>query len=483
MPNGRRHANQRRRGAWNRSLRLRLTVAGTLLAAATFAVGASLVITMYHHTLVADVDANALGKARATAAGMSARTLVRPLPMPVATGVPRIQVLSANNAVLTGDPASAASPPIATLRPGRQVAAFTVSHPAFMPVRRARVAVVRQPPAAGGRTVIAVLSLDAADDRARQATHLALIALGGSLVVVFAVAWLVAGRALRPVEDLRSEVALITGRGDVARRVAGTDRTDEIGALAATLNDLLERLDRSGARQRQFVADAAHELRTPIAGATTALEVAAGSADPGAVAAAVRESIDALASMRALLNELLLLAAADEQRLAAKKHAVELAGIVVDASRRSTPPGVTIDARRVDPARVEGDAGQLERVVANLVSNAVGHARSRVWLSLAVEGPFAVLDVEDDGAGIPPADRDRVFERFVRLDGARSGGSGSGLGLAIVRELITLHGGTVHIDDSPALHGARVRVVLRLAPVAGAVAHPAARRAAPLSGR
>ncbi|HVM64726.1 MAG TPA: HAMP domain-containing sensor histidine kinase [Acidimicrobiales bacterium] len=464
-------------------MRLRLTAAGTFLAAATFAVGTSLVITLYHRTLVADVDATALAKARGTADALSPRALVRPLPMPVAPGVPRIQVLGADNTVLTGDPASAVSPAIAVLPPGRVVAAFTVLRPAFMPVHRARVAVVRQPPAAGERTVIAVLSLDEADAKARQATHLALIALGGSLVVVFAVAWLVAGRALRPVEELRAEVAAITGQGDVARRVAGADRADEIGALAVTLNDLLGRLDRAAMRQRQFVADAAHELRTPVAGATTALEVAAANPDPAATAAAVRESIEALTSMAALISELLLLAAADEQRLAALKHPVDLAGIVVDASRRATPPGVTIRTGRIDRACTEGDAGQLERVVANLVSNAVRHARSLVWLSLAVEGPFAVLDVEDDGAGIPPADRERVWERFVRLDGARSRGSGSGLGLAIVRELVALHGGTVHLDESPALHGARFRVVLRLAPVAGAPDAGAhlARRAAPLS--
>src|SRR5207245_1499292 len=163
-----------------------------------------------------------------------------------AATVPRIQVLDSGNRVVSGDPASAGSPPMLMLSPGEAQRTTTVARPAFLPARRAAVVAIRTSTAAGPATIVAAISLDPADA---------------------AVAWLTAGWALRPVERLRARVSAITSTGDLAERVPAAG-ADEMGRLGTTLNEMLAALERSAARQRRFVADAAHELRTPLAGLT-----------------------------------------------------------------------------------------------------------------------------------------------------------------------------------------------------------------------
>ncbi len=290
-----------------------------------------------------------------------------------------------------------------------------------------------------------------------------LVAGGVPLLVLVAggFTYLFAGRALRPVEDMRSRVAGM-GDKDLSQRVDEPVARDEVGRLARTMNQMLGRIESSQATQRRFVADASHELRSPLATVSTGLELL-GSGMPEA--SADRATVDVLrgeaSRLTGLVENLLFLARADERGIAPRREEVDLDEIA-DAERER-PSAETAVAVRVtsEPVRVVGDRGQLVRVLRNLVDNAKRHASSTVAVSVRAEGDLAVIEVDDDGNGVPEADRARVFERFVRLDEARSrGDGGSGLGLAIVAELVAAHGGTVEAASSPALGGARFRVTV-----------------------
>ena len=293
-------------------------------------------------------------------------------------------------------------------------------------------------------------------DAVRQTLWWALPAL---IATVAAVAWVLVGRALRPVEAIRAEVEAIGGT-TMHRRVPEPRSGDEVGRLARTMNAMLGRLETSARRQRQFVSDASHELRSPVATIRADVEVAqleGPAADWPAVAASVlREE----ARLERLIDDLLVLAAADESRPPPRAARVDLARVVEDDATRARRVPVVVSAPS-GPVHVEGDAGQLRRVVANLVDNAARHARTRVEVGVAARPDGrARLTVDDDGHGIAPPDRERVFERFARLDEGRARDQGgAGLGLAVVRSLVERHRGAVVVDESPA-GGARVVVDL-----------------------
>jgi signal transduction histidine kinase len=310
-------------------------------------------------------------------------------------------------------------------------------------------------------TVVAVRSLE----EARAASSASLVTLGVAIPVALLVlgitTWLVVGRALRPVEAMRREVDAVTA-AQLDRRVADPGGSDEVARLARTLNVMLARLESSAAAQRRFVGDASHELKTPLATIRQHAEVALlhpESIDGPALAGTVMTEE---ARLTALVQGLLVLARADEGALGVTRRPVDLDDLVVaETSRlRSAAPSLAVDATGVGPARVEGDEGLLGQVVRNLLANASRHAATRISVGLVERQGRAVLTVDDDGAGVPEAERERVFDRFVRLDEARTRDSGgSGLGLAIVREIARVHGGTVTVDSSP-LGGARFVVDL-----------------------
>ncbi|MFC8145925.1 ATP-binding protein [Streptomyces paradoxus] len=275
----------------------------------------------------------------------------------------------------------------------------------------------------------------------RTALTVMLIGFPLLLGVVAAVTWLVTRRALRPVEGIRREMAAITQSEDLARRVPEPDTHDEIARLASTTNETLAALETSVERQRRFVADASHELRSPIASLRTQLEVAAAHPELLDLDGAVEDTV----RLQRLAADLLLLARLDagERPSDAK---IDLAGLAREAAEGRT--GVTVDA---EPVEVAGSRGQLGRVLANLLDNAQRHARSAVTVSVRREGDRAVVGVADDGDGVPDGDRERIFERFVRLDAARSrDDGGAGLGLAIARDVAVRHGGTLTAGQGPA---------------------------------
>ncbi|MER7484976.1 ATP-binding protein [Streptomyces sp. NPDC126497] len=268
-----------------------------------------------------------------------------------------------------------------------------------------------------------------------------LIGLPVLLGVVAGVTWLVTGRALRPVEGIRSEMAAITASEDLARRVPEPATHDEIARLARTTNATLAALEASVERQRRFVADASHELRSPIASLRTQLEVAAAHPELLDLEGAVEDTV----RLQRLAADLLLLARLDAGERPADAR-VDLAALAREEAAGRT--GVTVDA---EPAEVTGSRGQLGRVLANLLDNAGRHARERVTVTVRRQGGRAVLAVADDGDGVAEADRERIFERFVRLDAARSrDDGGAGLGLAIARDVAVRHGGTLTAGAAPA---------------------------------
>ncbi|MFF7548630.1 sensor histidine kinase [Streptomyces canus] len=296
-------------------------------------------------------------------------------------------------------------------------------------------------PGKGTLTVYAGASLNPEQSAVGTAQTVMLVGFPLLLGVVAAVTWLVTRRALRPVEGIRAEMAAITASEDLARRVPVPDTHDEVARLARTTNETLAALETSVERQRRFVADASHELRSPIASLRTQLEVAAAHPELLDLDGAVEDTV----RLQHLAADLLLLARLDAGERGAGAR-VELAALARE--RADGRAGVTV---RADAVEVTGSRGQLERVLDNLLDNAGRHARSAVVVTVRRDGDRdAVVEVGDDGDGVPAGDRERIFERFVRLDEARTrDDGGAGLGLAIARDVAARHGGTLTVRDAP----------------------------------
>ncbi len=296
-------------------------------------------------------------------------------------------------------------------------------------------------------TVVVIVSLDQYDRTLLSVQRLLEIGLPILLAVVGVICWIMVGRALRGIEALRREVADVAVRPG-ERRVAEPHTDDEVGRLARTLNSMLDRLEASSARERRFVSDASHELRSPIANIRTAMEVALHRPDAADWPRVADEVLVEDARMTRLVEELLLLARSDEGRLAPVEQPCDLLAVaqdVVALAASAAPPVVTISGT---PAPVLVPMGYLERVIANLVDNARRFAVSRVDVMVLATGRTAVIEVRDDGPGVPPGERARIFERFVRLDEARDREHGGfGLGLAIVADLCHAYGGTIEVHD------------------------------------
>lgn len=275
-------------------------------------------------------------------------------------------------------------------------------------------------------------------------------------VIAALIAWRLVGRALGPVDRIREEVDAMVGAGSGARlSVPGT--SGELDRLALTMNDLLDRIDTQTEAQRQFIADASHELKSPVANLRILAETAAEHMTTDEWTVLRSTLVGETERLQVLVDDLLFLARSDESGTRAGVRTVHLDDVIFDeAERTSSRVGeIVVDASRVVPCDVEGDEGQLARVIRNLLDNAAAHARERVSVASSVMGSEVWVIVDDDGPGVAVEDRQRVFERFTRLESARSRRSGgTGLGLAIVDRIVASHGGSVDITDSP-LGGAR----------------------------
>jgi signal transduction histidine kinase len=330
---------------------------------------------------------------------------------------------------------------------------------------RLRVVAVTAGPAEDPLTVLVARSTSGVAESVRALRATLLVGFPLLVAGLAVVAWRVVGATLRPVEGLRRGAEEITGSGGPGQ-LPVPDSADEIHRLAVTLNDMLTRMENVRARQRAFVADAAHELRSPLTNMRTQLEVAQRVGPDTDWPAFVEDLLIDTERLARLVEDLLLLARADDPAAAAAAQRtagpVELGDLIAGVAGRYPSPPVVARAP-TSACWVLGDADALHRVVANLVDNAVRHTRTRVLLTARAEGRHRVITVTDDGPGIPAADRERVFDRFTRLDNARArDAGGAGLGLAIVRELVRRHGGTVQLSD--ARPGLRVDVRLPAAP-------------------
>ena len=278
------------------------------------------------------------------------------------------------------------------------------------------------------------------------------------VAAVGALAWVLAGRALRPVESIRAQVEAITG-STLDRRVPVPRSSDEVARLATTMNAMLDRLEDASTRQQRFVADASHELRSPVAAIRTELEVALLTSAPDGWPTVAERLLAEEARLEAVIADLLLLASLDEA-VGGEEVPIDLAELVQEEARRRVPDreGVSIEVEPSAAAVVLGNRTQLRRAITNLLDNAGRHARTTVRVTVHPRDDRVRVLVDDDGPGIPEEDRLRVFERFTRLDGhrARDGATGgAGLGLSLVQRIAALHHGTAAIDTAP-LGGARV---------------------------
>jgi signal transduction histidine kinase len=291
-------------------------------------------------------------------------------------------------------------------------------------------------------------------DTIRQALWVVIPLLIASMA---AVTWLASGRALRPVDDITTRVRAIS-TSNISERVPVPGGGDEIHRLAVTMNDTLSRLDLSQQRQRQLVADASHELRSPVAASRAQLEVALANPDGPNWTAVANTVLAEQQVLARLIDDLLALSRLDENT-GGHRDDLDLDDLVAsEAARTRRVPVKTVIEQ---PVRVQANAGHVTRAVRNLIDNATAHAVGAVVLTLETSNGTAQVIVDDDGPGVPAADRARVFDRFTRLDEARDRQKGgSGLGLAIARAVARSHDGDVTVTDGP-LGGARFVLTLR----------------------
>jgi signal transduction histidine kinase len=429
-----------------RSLRTRLVVGSVVPLAAALLVGTVAVVAVFASGRMRELDAQTAREATVLVQLAGTGQLPQPLPVPAGSTL-LAQVLDGSGVVLAASPAASQVRPLVDGIAGRAGGTVTEEAPAYGdgPVRvRTASAMV------GGRHVLVVVAAPLGDvRRAVGALRVVLLLVVPALVLAATLlARLVIGSALRPVERLREAAGRIAAGGEGSGQLLPVgDPDDEISRLARTLNDVLGRLHSALRQQRAFVADAAHELRSPLASMRVQLDVA--RAHPGVVSGGdlVADLDLEVERLHELVDDLLLLARLDARQ-------------PVPYTRVDLSALAGTDGR---PVSVVGDRAALARLLRNLTDNAARYART-VRVSIAADGGAALLTVDDDGPGIPPGERERVFDRWVRLDPGRSRPEGgAGLGLALVREIAAAHGGVVTAAESP-LGGARLQVRLPRVP-------------------
>jgi signal transduction histidine kinase len=423
-------------------------IAGAVVFIALAVAGAALTVVLYQ-VVVAGVDDAAARRVNDVVAGLafdSAADLDAPL-LDTDQRIVAVQVLDdRGNVVARSDGA----PAFALVAPSQVGPTLHVGLTDDVPPDNDQRVSGRTVDTKFGRYTVLV----AGDIEAAESTvHSALLLLAGACPVVVAVAavatYRLMRRSLHSVDAIRARVAEIS-TSDLTERVPVPPGRDEISALATTMNDMLARIESGHAAQRQFVGDASHELRSPLTAIISALDVAVAHPEVFDLKLATSTLVPEAERMRVLVEGLLLLARADEGRLALHREPVRLDDIATGEVVRQRRIGQRDIGISAEPTELLGDSAALARLMRNLLENAARHARSRVELTVRRDGRYAVVTVADDGPGIPEKDRIRVFDRFVRLESDRARRSGgTGLGLAIVAEIASAHGGEVSIGDRP----------------------------------
>ncbi|MDQ1466532.1 MAG: hypothetical protein QOH10_947 [Actinomycetota bacterium] len=433
--------------SWFATVRIRTTVFATLVVTVALVAGAVLLLVLQQSAVVKEVERSARSRA-ADVAGLVKRGALPATLTAAKEDQAFTQVVDAAGNVLAASENLRGEPPIAAAAPtgtGAVVATLRIS-----PLDgRFRVVAQRVETPTGRVTVYAGDSIETAADATR---HLAtLLGFGLPLLVgiVAVTTWRVTRRALRPVEAIRAEVAAI-GEADLHRRVPAPPTDDEVGRLARTMNAMLARLDDAADRQRRFVSDASHELQSPLTSLRARFEVNLASKHEPEWRASEAEGLEDVTEMQRLIDDLLALARLDARVELPQRVLVDLDDLVLrEAERLQTRGRVTVDIHRVSAGQVVGDPDQLRRAVRNVLDNAERHARREVTVSVQETDLMVEVRIADDGSGIPTEDRERVFERFGRIDDARTRtgtGTGTGLGLAITHEIVEAHGGRISVE-------------------------------------
>jgi len=443
------------------SLRARLTLIATALFSFAVIAGVILVLIVQRYALTRVLDQSASKTARDIGRKVAAGVVPRPV---VATtgGITAIQVVDAHDVPIT---VTAGTDPVKSLVNEEQLdairggARLTFERPDY----GARLRVLGR--RVGDKTVLVFTELNRVDDSVRILTRAALI--GGPLAVLLmaTATYGAVTLSLRPVAALRHGAADITAAGLARQRLPVPGAQDEIHRLAVTLNAMLDRIDSATSRQRTFVGDAAHELRSPLASLRVQLEVAQRLGPAADWDGVIDDVLVDVERLDRLVEDLLTLARLDESGSVGRREPIELDELVgsVAAGYVHARVPVRVDAA---PVTISGDPDALRRVVINLIDNAVRYATSEVLVTVSQttrDGePRALLTVEDDGPGIPPAERSKVFDRFYRVQESRSRASGgTGLGLSIVRDIVRNHDGRVRMTERAGnARGLRAEVLL-----------------------
>lgn len=443
------------------TLRWRMVILSALVVTAILVVGGLLLSVGLRGVLVRNAVAAAGLRADDLAALAAAGSLPGTISVTGEEGA-LAQVVIDGRVVAASDNVEGEAPVVAAELGDGQRQVRTVRNLPIGEGGRFEVVSVGATTADGPAVVHVAISLDEIEETVAAAARIGLVGLPILVLALSGAMWVVVGRTLRPIEEIRREADDIGGH-ELGRRVPEPSVMDEVGRLSATVNRMLERIETAAHQQRRFVGDAAHELRSPIASLRTQLETARASrrgVDWDDVSA------DLLAEtlrMQRLTDQLLLLARLDATALDAHRTALDLDDLIAEVVTpiRRAWSGGTVDLAAVRPVQIHAEPTLIEQVVRNLVENAVRHARERVTISLVTDGPAARLRVDDDGPGVPTESRAAVFDRFARLDDARSRrDGGAGLGLSIVADIVTMHGGEVALQDGPAGTGTRVEVRL-----------------------
>lgn len=430
-------------------IRVRATLVAVIMLAGALGLGSEGLLELLRSRLLHSREEIAVARARDLASQALSGELRSPISV-LDEGSAVAQLLDGDSAVVAASSNVSSTVALAGFAPvmGRPTAR-TFEHLGSGPPGRYRVVALAVEPGDRAKTVYVGVELRTVD----HAIDLLSVALAGGLPILVLAGglaiWIAVGRALRPVERLRREVAAIS-RSNLHGRVSAPKTGDEIDRLAVTMNSMLERLEIAAATERRFIADASHELRSPLAAIRAQVETARdypNSVDWTEVANDVLADQD---RVECLVRDLLLLARLDSGEVAPIREPLSLRRVVDEELRRRPIPGrVTFTATLEANGEMGGDPAQLARAVRNLLDNAERHASATVTVTLVEAGGQHVLRVIDDGLGIAPADRERVFERFTRLDDARVADvGGTGLGLAIVADIVGAHGGTISVVDS-----------------------------------
>jgi signal transduction histidine kinase len=437
------------------SLRVRLTVLVTVAVGVALAGASVALVTVMSHSLVGDVEEAARTAVDDVAADLVAGRVPTAVVPPESLSLLRIQDEDGQVVQQIPDsPSQALSldelpPELRDARAAARDAAPRTVRPSDDVVLAWRT--VSTPD--GPRTVLALSRLGPVTAGVNVVVDALLVVAPLLTLFVGALTWFAVGRALRPVEAIRRRADVIS-HSTLAERLPEPGTRDEVARLTGTLNEMLDRLDDGARRQREFVADASHELRTPLAAMRADVEVALRrDADWPAVA---RRLLDDHRRLDRLTGDLLLLARLDDRPRGASEE-VRLDEIVAGELSVVQRAEMEVD---LAPVVVTGAVPELTRMVRNLLDNADRHAATRLAVRLSAEAGAAVLTVDDDGPGVPAAQRDRVFDRFFRLDESRARTSGgAGLGLAMARRIARGHGGDITVGVAP-LGGARFVVRL-----------------------